>query len=630
MSGRKSLQLTLSLGDVVHTRPMRPCGPTSNRAAAAAPYRLRIVGPAREGNVDEMRKRQHSEHWAVPSRCDHRDLARLPNSRVVSGAMAGLDQCIETFSFAVVAPGGTADVLALARALLPLRAKLTPPELAVIRTLPSAHPVQVTTVRSLIRAGGDPLGDALCALRTPQQRRAIGAIFTPAGIVESMLAWAATQDSPARVVDAGAGSGRFIIAAGMTFPDAQLVAIDTDPEALLVLRANAEALGLSGRLRVVCADYRKFRLDRCRGSTLFIGNPPYLRHHAIAQNDKEWFAKAALRLGIRASKLAGLHVHFFLRTWQLAQAGDYGAFVTSAEWLDVKYGSVLRGMLVDGLGGTAVHVLAADAMPFEAITTGVVTTFHVGRSCEGLRMRTVASIGELGNLQDGIVVPIAMARTAHRWSILARGDKPHTVAAGQIQLGELFDVHRGQVTGANDIWIAGDHEHTLPRSVLFASITKAREIIEAGGILDRIAHLRRVIDLPADLESLDRSDLEAVRAFIRWAKSRGGDRPYVARHRKSWWSVGLKPPAPIICTYMAQRPPAFAYNPRGVRHINIAHGLYPRQPLDLLTLKALTRFLNANVRVGDGRTYAGGLTKFEPGEIERLYIPDLATLHGTA
>jgi hypothetical protein len=48
------------------------------------------------------------------------------------------------------------------------------------------------------------------------------------------------------------------------------------------------------------------------------------------------------------------------------------------------------------------------------------------------------------------------------------------------------------------------------------------------------------------------------------------------------------------------------------------------------TLAAVTRFLNGNVRLGDGRTYAGGLTKFEPGEIQRLRIPDLAMLDAAA
>lgn len=536
---------------------------------------------------------------------------------------------VQEDGIALIPAESISDVLATARALLPPGARLAAPERALAKTLPAAAPERVAAVRALIQAGGDPLGTALSALRTPKERRAIGAIYTPPAIVESMIAWAADQGDPARVVDPGTGSGRYLCAAAKRFPRAELVGIDTDPAALLILRANAAVLGFSDRLKILCADYRKVRLRRIEGRTLYIGNPPYVRHHDLSEADKDWFARGAARLGLRASKLAGLHMHFFLRTRQLARPGDYGAFVTSAEWLDVNYGSVLRGMLADGLGGTGVHVLAANAMPFESITTGAITTFHVGQRGDALRMRAVKSIGELGHLDSGLSVPWSTAEGAPRWSILVRGDAPHTAAAGHIELGELFRVHRGQATGANDVWIAGAYRAPLPPSVLFRCVTRARDLIEAGAVLSDPSRLRSVIDLPVDLRELDPADRKAVDAFLRWAKERGADQTYIARHRKAWWSVGLKEPAPIVCTYMARRPPVFAFNPHGIRHINIAHGLYPREPMRPSVLAALARFLNGNVHVSDGRTYAGGLVKFEPGEVQRLRIPDPTTLDVT-
>jgi len=39
-------------------------------------------------------------------------------------------------------------------------------------------------------------------------------------------------------------------------------------------------------------------------------------------------------------------------------------------------------------------------------------------------------------------------------------------------------------------------------------------------------------------------------------------------------------------------------------------------------LARLVRGLRRTVSVADGRTYAGGLTKFEPREMERLCVPD--------
>lgn len=62
-------------------------------------------------------------------------------------------------------------------------------------------------------------------------------------------------------------------------------------------------------------------------------------------------------------------------------------------------------------------------------------------------------------------------------------------------------------------------------------------------------------------------------------------------------------------------------NLAGARHINIAHGLYPREPLPALVLDRLAKALRSSVSVTSGRTYAGGLTKFEPREMERLPVP---------
>jgi len=112
-----------------------------------------------------------------------------------------------------------------------------------------------------------------------------------------------------------------------------------------------------------------------------------------------------------------------------------------------------------------------------------------------------------------------------------------------------------------------------------------------------------------------------VDRFLAWAKRNGADQSYVARHRRAWWSVGCRGPAPILVTYMGRRPPHFTRNAAGARHLNIAHGLYPRAELSTGMFDAIVRFLNGNATSEGGRVYAGGLVKFEPREIERLLVP---------
>jgi hypothetical protein len=319
-----------------------------------------------------------------------------------------------------------------------------------------------------------------------------------------------------------------------------------------------------------------------------------------------------------------MHVHFYVRTLELARHGDLGAFITSAEWLDVNYGSALRQLLAGRLGGVVLHVLDAKVMPFtDAATTAAITCFKIGQCPKQLCVRSVDSLPALKSLSVGKLVPWRKVAATPRWSMIV---KPTTAApSGHIELGELCRVHRGQVTGANDIWIAGPHGTGLPADLLKPTITKARELIDAAGVLESTRDLRRIIDIPVDLDELDPSHRAAVETFLTWAKSRGADRGYIARNRRAWWSVGLKPPAPILVTYMARRPPAFVRNLAGAHHINIAHGLYPRESLPQRLLDRLVQWLQSNVSIGQGRTYAGGLTKFEPREVERLPIPSSLT-----
>lgn len=487
-------------------------------------------------------------------------------------------------------------------------------------------PDRIKQVVRAIANGDDPLGDAFCRLRPSRIRRNQGAVYTPAPIVESMITWAASEGTPQRVVDPGAGSGRFLFAAGRAFPRAELVAVESDPLAALVLRANAAALGMADRLTLHVNDYRTIDLTAIDSSTLFIGNPPYVRHHDISPSEKDWLLTAAAAFGLKASRLAGLHIHFVLKTCCLARPGDYGAFITSAEWLDVNYGDVVRKAFTNILGGVSLHVMAPTMTPFPGSdVTGAISCFRVGDKADHIRLRSVRKHAALGTLQGGRAVPKSLLYSARRWSPLLRPVK--RTPRGYIELGELCRVHRGQVTGCNAVWIAGGYPGTLPETVLVPSVTKARELFNAAPELTSTNSLRRVIDLPVDLDDLNDDAQAEVCCFLSWAKSMQADKSYIAKNRRAWWAVQLREPAPLLCTYMARRPPAFVRNPCGARHLNIAHGIYPREHLTTNTLDALANWLQQNVRTSDGRTYAGGLTKFEPREIEQILIPPPEKLH---
>jgi SAM-dependent methyltransferase len=519
-----------------------------------------------------------------------------------------------------------AELAALSLALISDKRSLTAAE----RKVGSQEEIDssiVESTRVLIQAGDDPLGDIFSQVRSAGERRENGATYTPRAIVDAMIAWASDRPvAPVRIVDAGAGSGRFTIAAAKQFPNAPLIAVEIDPLAALMLRANASVLGFSNRLTVKLIDYRRLTLSKVDGPTLFIGNPPYVRHHDISEKWKTWLAAEAAKVGFKASKLAGLHVHFFLKTRMIGQRGDYGAFITAAEWLDVNYGRLLRDMLADGLGGTSVHLIDPKAMPFaDALTTGAITCFQVGHRPDEFTMRRVDHVSDLSNLADGRRVSWGDLDGAHKWSALIHTTpKPRS---GFIELGELFRVHRGQVTGGNRVWVHGDHAPPLPDRFLLPAVTRARELLAVDSVLRSADNLRRVVNLPADLSDLTAAERKKVESYLEWAREHDADLSYVAQHRRAWWSVSYKEPAAILCTYMARRAPHFVRNAAKARHINIAHGLYPREHMPTKILDSIVRVLHDSATTDGGRIYAGGLVKFEPKELERIAIPRLESLH---
>jgi adenine-specific DNA-methyltransferase len=155
------------------------------------------------------------------------------------------------------------------------------PEEGLCSNLPPAPSSLVEWVKDAITSGGDPLGDQLSLLRQSAERRKQGATLTPMPIVHWMLAWAESRASPERVVDPGTGTGRLAVQAGLRFPRANILGIECDPLPALIARANLAAAGLEARSEVILGDYRSATVHATAGESLYIGNPPYVRHHLL-------------------------------------------------------------------------------------------------------------------------------------------------------------------------------------------------------------------------------------------------------------------------------------------------------------------------------------------------------------
>jgi release factor glutamine methyltransferase len=110
-----------------------------------------------------------------------------------------------------------------------------------------------------------------------------------------LLVEVAVERRPARVLDVGTGSGAIALAVADELPGCEAVATDTSPGALEVARANADRLGLAGRVRFVAGT-----LPEGESFDLVLANLPYVAETdwpTLQPEVTQWEPREALLAG---------------------------------------------------------------------------------------------------------------------------------------------------------------------------------------------------------------------------------------------------------------------------------------------------------------------------------------------
>jgi release factor glutamine methyltransferase len=110
-----------------------------------------------------------------------------------------------------------------------------------------------------------------------------------------LLVEVALERRPERVLDVGTGSGAIALALADEMTDATILATDTSPGALEVARANAERLGLAGRVH-----FQAGTVPEGKAFDLVLANLPYVAERDWAGLEREvteWEPREALLAG---------------------------------------------------------------------------------------------------------------------------------------------------------------------------------------------------------------------------------------------------------------------------------------------------------------------------------------------
>jgi release factor glutamine methyltransferase len=111
-------------------------------------------------------------------------------------------------------------------------------------------------------------------------------------LIEAALALLPERQRPWRILDLGLGSGCLLLTLLHEYPNASGVGLEVSEEALAVAQANADALGVAARARLIAGDWRQTDWQGRLGGPfdLLVSNPPYIEAGAI-----EWLMPEVAR-----------------------------------------------------------------------------------------------------------------------------------------------------------------------------------------------------------------------------------------------------------------------------------------------------------------------------------------------
>lgn len=495
----------------------------------------------------------------------------------------------------------------------------------------------------------------LDAVKMHETRKRLGQFATPSPLATEMLQYAESlfpAESRIRFLDPAFGTGAFYSALLRIFSRLRIdraLGYEIDPE----YGKAAKELWNDQLLQLEIVDFTRSSPPETKEEmfNLIICNPPYVRHHHLAVQEKLRLAQIVEgAVGLRLSGYSGLYCYFLLLSHRWMETHGLAGWLVPSGFMDVNYGIQVKKYLLDQVTLLRIHRFNPSDVQFEdALVSSAVLWFQKDTPPIDHTVQFTYG-GTLLRPAISKLVSVKMLRQSAKWTQfpIAITSEKHDVTQSQTRLSDFFEVKRGLATGANGYFILTLQkaaEHELPKEFLRPILPPPRclEVDEIqsdseGNPLLENKFLLLSCDLP---ENAVRDNYPTLWKYLLSGIQEHINERYLCRHRHPWYSQENRPPSPLLCTYMGRfegtrgRPFRFILNHSQATATNVYLMLYPRSSLkkmlerDTTLLRGLWKTLNdtpSNTLLREGRVYGGGLYKLEPKELGGLPAEELVSL----
>lgn len=463
-------------------------------------------------------------------------------------------------------------------------------------------------------------------------RKKLGQYFTPSKVAEEAIDLLRLKSGDA-ILDPGCGTGIFALAAlkflavTREIVDVRYLGIESDPMLALSTSIALDWIEAPQTWRVLFSNYllveRRRESEKATENRVYleeigfpridaiIANPPYVRFHRLGKRND-----LAAELGI--SMFSGLHSYFLSHSSRLIDNGRM-VFILPLEMDETNHGSGVLERLSRRFE-TAKKSICFDR---SSCNWSIIGQREVSLRIDPRKHHTVAFTLFQFIPRSGSLEPQ-----------LKRGRKEGRATT---RLAYIAFVHRGISTGANEFFVLTDKSaeqmKMLPKECekYLKKVIPTKIQLPAVFTEDCWDKYRKegkpcwLLNLPAN-EPMNRLPY-AIRKYIMMGERKGIPSIPTCKNRKRWYHVNVSSPPDLIFTYISHGCPRFIYNKAKVLNLTNLLGIYWKMLNCTLGDKTaliaellnhdLTRWIESE---SVGRKYAGGLIKFEPGDLAEMPI----------
>jgi hypothetical protein len=357
-----------------------------------------------------------------------------------------------------------------------------------------------------------------------------------------------------------------------------------------------------------------------------VANPPYVSILDLPDHARTAARNLVLPSGSgRLPARSNLWAAFILGAVKLLKKGGAMSFVLPAAWEYADYAESIRNEVPSMFRDW--HCFRCEEPVFPDVSEGSVVI--VGRGFGEAHAATVR-ISCL-RLED-LVAQISRLKDETSLSSTAVSVADPVRGAGDLLLADLVDIRLGGVSGDVGYFLLTESrrkELKLPVGALKPVLTKANHLRKA--VVDRVAW-EKLRDADARVWLFRPSgkicEHAAVQKYLELPTDQGGCNRQAkkVKNREPWYQVPLPRVIDGFLSGMCNHGPWIALN--GMPGLSATNTLYTvsfKRPVAQVERAALAlALLSTPVRsqlAAVCRRYAAGLAKFEPGDLQRLHIP---------